>query len=165
MVSNLIFSQSTYPFQTIIKGDTVVILTKEQANSINGIVESQKAEISAYKIELNYKDSLLSVRNDFDLELRKRLDLLENWATNIAIDGTWLYYSILEHKIYQVDLSQYTMKKDDISGDIFFIRNKSFINHLEQPYEPQKDWQLNILENNRPKISISPYNFYYEKTF
>jgi hypothetical protein len=58
----LIFSQSNYPLQTVIKGDSVVILTKKQAQDINNIFESQKNKIASLNVENLKKDSLLLVK-------------------------------------------------------------------------------------------------------
>ncbi len=65
MAINSILSQSNYPIQTIINNDTVVILTKQQADDINVIFESQKAKIKSLREE---RDSLLSLSSELKKE-------------------------------------------------------------------------------------------------
>ena len=161
-MSNLIFSQSNYPLQTVIKGDTVVILTKEQANEINDIFESQTALISKYKTEIAYKDSLLLVQTNiinsytFNEEIRQRLDLLEHWMLAAAINNAWLYYSWKDSSIYSVDLSQYYVRKDDHTGDIFFIRADEPFNQEENKEEPPKGWENDFVKQKRPIVKKVP---------
>ena len=166
---NLIFSQSNYPLQTVIKGDSVVILTKAQAQSINDIFESQKARIAAYKIEVVYKDSIIAAKDTllieklavidnftYDVELQKRLDLLEHWMLYAAINNTWIYYSWMDTLIYAVDLSQYYVRKDDHTGDIFFYRCEQPIDPETEQEEPHKGWQKDFIKPKRPKVTVVP---------
>ena len=168
-MSNLIFSQSSYPLQTVIKGDSVVILTKEQARNINVIFESQKDKIAAYKIEIAYKDSLIAAKDTlliektevisnftYDTELQKRLDLLEHWMFHAAINNTWIYYSWADTLIYAVDLSQYYVRKDDYTGDIFFYRCEKPIDPETEQEEPHKGWQKDFIKPKRPKVTVAP---------
>lgn len=161
-MSSLIFSQSSYPLQTIIKGDSVVILTKKQATDINTIFESQRAKISTYKAELTLKDSLLAVKQQvidnykFDYELAKRLDLLENWTINAAINSTWIYYSWQDSLVYAVDLSQYFVRKDDSTGNLYFLHTVEPISPKENKEQPPLDWQKEIIEPKRPVVTTVP---------
>ena len=61
-------SQSRYPLQTVIEGDSVVILTKGQADTINTIFESQKIKINELKAQLVFKDSLIRIKNSLYTE-------------------------------------------------------------------------------------------------
>ena len=168
-MSNLIFSQSSYPLQTVIKGDSVVILTKAQAKNINDIFESQKAAIAEYKIKVAYRDSLLAVKDTlliektetisnftYDTVLAKRLDLIEHWLYNAAVNTTWIYYSWTDTIIYSVDLSQYVVRKDDETGDILFYRCPEFINPEKEHQEPPKGWETDIMKARRPKVTKAP---------
>lgn len=161
-MSSLIFSQSSYPLQTIIKGDSVVILTKKQATDINIIFESQRAKLTTYKTELTLKDSLLAVKQQvidnykFDYELAKRLDLLENWAVRAAINSTWIYYSWEDSLVYAVDLSQYFVRKDDTTGDLYFLHSIDPIDPENNREQPPLDWQKEIIEPKRPVVTTVP---------
>jgi hypothetical protein len=158
----LIFSQSNYPLQTVIKGDSVVILTKAQANEINKIFESQTTLISKYKKEIAYKDSLLLVNKkviesyDFNKEVTKRLDILETWILDASIKNVWLYYSWKDTLIYSVDLSQYYVRKDYHTGDIFFYRSDKLLIPENNKEEPPKGWENDFVKPKRPKINLVP---------
>jgi hypothetical protein len=64
----LSFSQSRYPLQTVINGDSVVILTKGQADTINTIFESQKIKINELKEQVMFRDSIISIKNSLYTE-------------------------------------------------------------------------------------------------
>ena len=161
-MNSLIFSQSNYPLQTVIKGDTVVILTKEQAENINDIFESQKLKLAEYKIEVDYKDSLLLAQTDiintyvFNEEIRQRLDLLEHWILNASINNVWIYYSWQDSIVYSVDLSQYYVRKDDHTGDIFFLRANEPFNQEKNQEEPPKGWENDFVKPKRPVVKKVP---------
>ncbi len=168
-MSSLIFSQSNYPLQTVIKGDSVVILTKAQAKNINDIFESQKAKIAEYKLLLLLKDSLLAAKdtlliekieviNNFtsDAELGKRLDIIEHWLLDAGINSTWIYYSWKDTILYAVDLSQYKVRKDDYTGDLMFFRCDEPILPYEDKEEPPKGWESDIVKPKRPRITQVP---------
>ena len=168
-MSNLIFSQSNYPLQTVIKGDSVVILTKAQAKNINDVFESQKATIAKYKIEVVYKDSLLAIKDTllleksevinnftYDTVIAKRLDLVEHWLLNAGINSTWIYYSWKDTTLYSVDLSQYIVRKDDYTGDILFFRCEDLIDPYKVQEEPEKGWETDIVKPKRPKVKKVP---------
>ena len=154
-MSSLILSQSNYPLQTIIKGDSVVILTKAQAKNINDIFEAQKARLA-------YKDSLLLVNKkviesyDFNKYVTQRLDILETWILDASIKNVWLYYSWEDSVVYSVDLSQYYVRKDDSTGDILFQRSDEPLDPENNHEEPPKGWENAIVEPRRPKINLVP---------
>lgn len=158
----MIFSQSNYPLQTVIKGDSVVILTKAQANEINKIFESQTTLISKYKKEIAYKDSLLLVNKkviesyDFNKEVTKRLDILETWILDASIKNVWLYYSWKDSVVYSVDLSKYYVRKDDHTGDIFFLRADGPFNQEKNQEEPPKGWENDFVKPKRPVVKKVP---------
>lgn len=171
-MTSLIFSQSNYPLKTVIKGDSVVILTVKQADDINQIFESQKAKIAAFKKDILVRDSIIAIRDTiilqkeqviiqhiFDDEIARRLDILENWLLNAAINGAWIYYSWEDSLIYAVDLSQYYVRKDDMTGDIFFYRCEGVLNPEEEHENPHKGWSMDIIKPKRPKVTKVPIKF------
>lgn len=168
-MTSLISSQSNYPLKTIIKGDSVVILTVKQADDINNIFESQKAKIAAFKKDIITRDSIIAIRDtiilqkekvivkhEFDYEIARQLDILEAWMLNASINGTWIYYSWQDSLIYAVDLSQYLVKKDDMTGDIFFYKCDDTLDPYEEQDEPHKGWQKDIIKTKRPKVTKVP---------
>jgi hypothetical protein len=168
-VTSLIFSQSNYPLKTVIKGDSVVILTVEQADDINNIFESQKTKITTLKLDIATRDSLLAVKEIlliektqvidnfvFDTVIAKRLDIIEHWLLDAGINSTWIYYSWKDTMLYAVDLSQYKVRKDDYTGDLIFFRCEDIIIPYEDQDEPPKGWETDIVKPRRPKVTKVP---------
>jgi hypothetical protein len=165
----LIFSQSNYPLKTVIKGDSVVILTVKQADDINNIFESQKAKIAAFKKDIITRDSIIAildtiilekerviVEHVFDYEVTRRLDELETWLLNAAITNVWIYYSWDDSTIYAVDLTQYKVRKDNMSGDLHFYKCPEPIDPYKDQEFPLKGWEKAIVKPERPKVTKVP---------
>jgi hypothetical protein len=155
--------------KTVIKGDSVVILTVKQADDINNIFESQKAKIVALKLDIATRDSLLAVKEIlliektqvidnfvFDTVIAKRLDIIEHWLLDAGINSTWIYYSWKDTMLYAVDLSQYKVRKDDYTGDLIFFRCEDVIIPYEDQEEPPKGWETDIVKPRRPKVTRVP---------
>lgn len=172
MVGNLSFSQSSYPIQKVIDGDTFVILTKGQADTINSIFESQKAKIAKYKAETRVKDSIISIRDtlliyytnrvieyntiiDKEIERVDRLDTISEWLYKRAVEGSWLYYSYQQQSVVAVDLSDYIVRKNDSNGDLLFYKMTPDCNRDDKnDKEPPLNWQTDIALPSRPKLNI-----------
>ena len=171
MVSSLSFSQSRYPLQTVINGDSVVILTKAQADTINAIFESQKTKIANFKSEVKTKDSIISVRdtvlmmysqqvvqyrNVIDLQIVRedKLDTIREWLQKRAIEGSWIYYSYINNEIVAVDLSDYVVRKDDYTGDIMFYKRTDGCPNHDKEKEPPVGWHYDVVKPKRPKLNI-----------
>lgn len=154
MVASSSLTQSNYPIQKIIDGDTFVVLTKKQADDINTIFERQKKKLAILKQDVRIKDSLLSlVSNDtiIDTRFTDRLDILEHWLLNASINGAWLYYSWEDSSIYSVNLRKYCVRKDDATGDLIFMHvDEEF--PLENREYPKANWQEEIVKPRRPKV-------------
>jgi hypothetical protein len=144
-------------------------LTVKQASDINNIFENQKAKIASYKLELAYKDSLLSIKDvllveknqvienfTYDTVIAKRLDIIEHWLLDAGINSTWIYYSWRDTMLYAVDLSQYKVRKDDYTGDLIFFRCDDIIIPYENQEEPLKGWETDIVKPKRPKVTKVP---------
>ena len=168
-MTSLIFSQSNYPLKTVIKGDSVVILTVKQADDINTIFERQKSTIASLKFDIRYRDSLLAIKEIelvektkvidnfvFDTVIAKRLDIIEHWLLDAGINSTWIYYSWKDTMLYAVDLSQYYVQKDDFTGDLYFWRCPTLVSPYEKPEEPPKGWETDIVKPRRPKVTQVP---------
>jgi hypothetical protein len=167
----LIFSQSRYPLQTVINGDSVVILTKAQADTINAIFESQKTKIANFKTELKRKDSIIAIRdtvllfynqqivqyrNVIDLQIvrKDKLDTITGWLIQRAVEGSWVYYSYVNNEIVAVDLSDYVVRKDDYTGDIMFYKRTEDCPQDDKQKEPPVGWHMDIVKPKRPKLNI-----------
>ena len=171
MVSSLIFSQSRYPLQTVINGDSVVILTKGQADTINAIFESQKDKIAKFKQETLIKDSIISLRDtllvyytskyteyrtiiETQIIREDKLDTIRGWLIDRAKEGSWLYYSYINKEVVAVDFSDYVVRKDDYTGDIMFYKRTEDCSDDKEQKEPPVGWHTDIVKPKRPKLNI-----------
>ncbi len=168
-MTSLIFSQSNYPLKTVIKGDSVVVLTVKQADDINNIFERQKAIIAGFKKDIITRDSIIAVLDTiilekekviiehvFDDEISQRLDLLEAWLLDASINNAWIYYSWDDSTIYAVDLKQYYVQKDNMTGDLYFYKCPTPIDPYENKENPLKGWERAIVKPERPKVTKVP---------
>lgn len=165
------FSQSRYPLQTVIDGDSVVILTKAQADTINAIFDSQRAKIAKFKQDTKVKDSIIAIRDTLlvyytnrvveyrtivDNVILKddRLDTVLAWLYKRAVEGAWIYYSYEDKQVIAVDLSDYIVRKDDFTGDIMFYKRTEECPPSEKDEkEPPKGWEMDIARPFRPKLN------------
>ena len=172
----MILCQSKYPLKTIIKGDSVVIVKVEQADEINVIFERQKKQIQDLKdtivgLKKNvitrdsvifYMTEIQQEKEDFDSSIAQRLDLIENWLYYSSIEGAWLYYSYQDSLIYRVDLSNYKVRKDNNTGDLYFYwcedydKDNMVDEFIDLKESPTMNWQKEIRRSRRPKIEIVP---------
>lgn len=168
----MIFSQSNYPLQTVINGDSVVILTKAQADTINAIFDNQRAKIARFKADVKTKDSIISIRdtmliyystkvveyrNVIDTRIlnNDKLDSITDWLYKRATEGAWIYYSYRDKKVVAVDLSNYVVRKDDYTGDLLFYRRTEDCPPMkDDPKEPPTDWNNDVVKPRRPKLNM-----------
>jgi hypothetical protein len=167
----LSFSQSRYPLQTVIDGDSVVILTKAQADTINAIFDSQRAKIAQFKQETKVKDSIISLRDtmlifytsryteyktiiETQIIREDKLDTIRGWLLERAKEGSWVYYSYLNDEIVAVDLSDYIVRKDDYTGDLLFYKRTEECPDDNKQNEPPLGWHTDIVKPKRPKLNI-----------
>lgn len=171
LVSSLSFSQSRYPLQTVIDGDSVVILTKAQADTINAIFDSQRAKIAKFKQETKVKDSIISLRDtmlifytsryteyktiiETQIIREDKLDTIRGWLLERAKEGSWVYYSYINDEIVAVDLSDYIVRKDDYTGDLLFYKRTEECPDDNKQNEPPLGWHTDIVKPKRPKLNI-----------
>jgi hypothetical protein len=167
----LISSQSNYPLKTVIKGDSVVILTVKQADDINAIFESQKAKIAAFKKDIITRDSIISLRDtllvyytskyteyrtiiETQIIREDKLDTIRGWLIDRAKEGSWLYYSYINKEVVAVDFSDYVVRKDDYTGDIMFYKRTEDCSDDKEQKEPPVGWHTDIVKPKRPKLNI-----------
>ncbi len=163
-------SQSRYPLQTVIEGDSVVILTKGQADTINDIFESQKKKLAEARTQLAYKDSIIRRRDSLlrtgsisiwqyktleqeYLNTLMFLDYVENWIYDRAKEGAWLYYSSDSMWIGAVDLSPYSLSTYDQTKDLFFYNEETSKEGEKKKDAPKRGWEKEVILTNRPKIN------------
>jgi hypothetical protein len=185
IISGVGYSQPTYPIQTVLKGDSVVILTKKQSKEIDVLIGNQKTRIQKYKTEIknltdaNYVlkqdiqtkdsviDSLNNVISNINYEydsLINRLDTLESWVLMSSIDNGYLYYSWQDSTIKVIDLSLYMLISHKKTGNYSLIARDEVMNinlwkerNLIKQESPEIGWELNISPKYKPRIVLFPY--------
>ena len=155
----------------MIDGDSVVILTKAQADTINAIFDSQRAKIAQFKQETKVKDSIISLRDtmlifytsryteyktiiETQIIREDKLDTIRGWLLERAKEGSWVYYSYLNDEIVAVDLSDYIVRKDDYTGDLLFYKRTEECPDDNKQNEPPLGWHTDIVKPKRPKLNI-----------
>jgi hypothetical protein len=155
----------------VIDGDSVVILTKAQADTINAIFDSQRAKIAQFKQETKVKDSIISLRDtmlifytsryteyktiiETQIIREDKLDTIRGWLLERAKEGSWVYYSYINDEIVAVDLSDYIVRKDDYTGDLLFYKRTEECPDDNKQNEPPLGWHTDIVKPKRPKLNI-----------
>lgn len=155
----------------MIDGDSVVILTKAQADTINAIFDSQRAKIAKFKQETKVKDSIISLRDtmlifytsryteyktiiETQIIREDKLDTIRGWLLERAKEGSWVYYSYINDEIVAVDLSDYIVRKDDYTGDLLFYKRTEECPDDNKQKEPPLGWHTDIVKPKRPKLNI-----------
>ena len=178
-------SQPSYPIQTVLKGDSVVILTKKQSDEVNLLMDKQRDRIQNYKTEvktitdtnnilknkIKIKDTIIdSLKNILSNQqfyydsLLSKIDTLENWILTSSIDNGYLYYSWQDSTIKVIDLSLYMLVLHNKTGNYNLInRGQTFdLNYwkeknLIEQESPEVGWELNVTPKYKPRIVLFPY--------
>ena len=179
------YSQPSYPIQTVLKGDSVVILTKKQSDEIDLLIDNQKLRIQKYKTEIkkltdtNYilkkdfliKDSIIDSLNnvisnanyEYD-SLNNKINTLEDWILSSSIDNGYIYYSWQDSTIKVIDLSLYMLIVNKNSANYSLIVRDEVMNinlwkekNLINKESPEIGWELNISPKYKPRIVLFPY--------
>lgn len=179
------YSQPSYPIQTVLKGDSVIILTKRQSNEVDLLIKNQKLRIQNYKSDIknltdtnnilkkdiSIKDSLIDSLNNVISNtnykhdsLINKLDTLERWILISSIDNGYLYYSWQDSTIKIIDLSLYMLVSHKNSGNYSLIARDEVMNinlwkerNLIKQESPEIGWELNISPKYKPRIVLFPY--------
>jgi hypothetical protein len=184
LISFSIFSQK-YPVQTTIKGEDVVILTLDQYEGIELILNNQKARNNYYKEDIIKKnkfiDSISLLINDkmciidsLDYQIRKKLSdydslnskilYYESWLYERSVSNSYMYYSYSESTIKFIDLSSYIIIGNRRSGNFSLARRgptsedeewKKYNKIVKE--EPIYNWENNYKEMWRPRVITFPY--------
>jgi hypothetical protein len=185
IISGVGYSQPTYPIQTVLKGDSVVILTKKQSKEIDFLIDNQKTRIQKYKTEIknltdtNYvlkqdiqtKDSVIDSLNNMIFSINygydsliNRIDTLESWILMSSIDNGYLYYSWQDSTIKVIDLSLYMLIGHKKTGNYSLIARDEVMNinlwkerNLIKQESPEIGWELNVSPKYKPRIVLFPY--------
>jgi hypothetical protein len=110
-------AQNKYPIQTIFKGDSVIILTKDQALEINKTIENKNLFISNYKKEVKcLKDTIRDLKWDLittDASLQRKIekfrDSLDRSNNIIYISERQISY--YKEQMKRIEKLEYVEKK------------------------------------------------------
>ena len=176
------FSQNTYPIQTILKNDSVVIYTLEQSKDIDLMLENQRAlnkeyreknelylsEIDSLKRNIESQkfilDSLMSVNSNID-SLQNRIQNMERWLVRSSIDNVYLYMSWQDNKIKGIDMTVYEFRANYQTGNFRMVRRGNnnelsswkFENYNKRE-SPEIGWEIKYWEENRPIVFDLPFS-------
>jgi hypothetical protein len=123
-----LLGMSQYPIKTIFKGDSVIILTIQQSEKINEMLDKSSKSIKEsskknkeYESEIEKLNTVISDQNAYIDSLSNLL--LERWTCNEDIyDSIWTWalgpsiiYTLYpdDSTVYVMDLSHYYMTTDD----------------------------------------------------
>lgn len=178
----VIFSQNSYPIQTILKNDSVVIYTLEQSKDIDLMLENQRALNKGYKeknelylseidsLKRNIEtqkiilDSLILVNRNID-SLQDRIETIERWIVRSSIDNIYLYMSWQDNKIKGIDMTVYEFRANYQTGNFKMVRRGNndelsswkFANYHKKE-SPEIGWEIKYWEENRPIVLDLPFN-------
>lgn len=178
------FSQS-YSVKTIFKGDTVVILSSEKVDEINGVFATQKKRIEDLKLQLALLDnSIDSLNKEFESKnklidslnsvvterkakvdsVQSRLSMTEKWLLESSVNSSYLYYSWPDSTIKRIDTGIFMLIGHKRSGNFSLVRmadNKYATDYIRQNWydkqSPELNWELNYKDRIRPIIYSYPF--------
>lgn len=133
-----------YPIKTIFKGDSVIILTIQQSEKINEMLEKSSKSIKEtnnknkeYEKEIEKLNETLSNQNDYIDSLSNLL--LQRWTCNEDIyDSLWTWalgpsiiYTLYpdDSTVYVMDLSHYYMTTYDFGVILARMSDKEYIKY------------------------------------
>lgn len=174
-----------YPIKTKLKKDSVVILSVDQYEVMQTLLENQKQRVANYKRENSKKDKEIEifvnalVRKNFMIDsllyelknknsiydsLKTKLDTVEKWIYNSSIDNTYLYYSYREQQVIGIDFGSYMVIGNRKTGNFSLVRMgttekdeewKKY--HRLQLDEPPENWDTFYKKKYKPNLIKFPY--------
>lgn len=181
----LALSQSTYPIQTLLKGDSVVIYTVEQDDDNERLLANQRKRVDYYKNSITKQEQIIdSLKNrlsqrDTEIDslcsvieykfanydsLEERQHIAEKWLYNTAIDNAYIYYSYADSSLMAIDLSSYVLIGYKRSGNFSIVRKGPITEDADwKAYNranresPSADWLMYYKERWRPSLIKFPY--------
>ncbi len=139
-----------YPIKTVFKGDSVVIMTQDQFEGMDLMVNNQRSRNDKYKLQIEllekrieYLESIQNKSDSIQILQSKKIDSLvvvtkkdsitkdsietkllkiEHWIMETSIDNAWIYYDWTDSTIKCMDLSMYAFWGNKHSGKITLFR-------------------------------------------
>lgn len=178
-------SAQNYPIKTKLKKDSVVILSVDQYEVMQTLLENQKQRVANYKRENSKKDKEIEIfvnalirknfmidsllyelknkNSDYD-SLKIKLDTVEKWIYNSSIDNTYLYYSYREQQVIGIDFGSYILIGNKRTGNFNIVRRAPIeedekwknYNRLYSD-EPPENWDTFYKKRWKPNLIKFPY--------
>ena len=175
IVSTFAIGQHSYPIQTRLKGDSVVIYTVDQSIDLNLTIENQRALSQNYKKQADkYRkeaDSLArllgsqKILKDSIQKLNTRIFGLEKWIVTAAIDNSYIYMSWQDNKVKVVDLTIYEVHCSMQTGTLRMVPRGDWSDYdvlkmlnYSRRESPKLDWELKYPVEVRPLVKNLPFD-------
>ena len=174
-----------YPVQTLLKGDSVIVMTTEQYRNIELLLSNQRYRVNGYKEDILIQEKLIDsltevcdrrvyvidsldngIKRNFSSydSLQTKVNTIEHWLYRTSIDNSYLYYSYSDSSIMSIDLSSYFFIGNRRTGNFSLVRKGPVSENSEwkkwnmlYPQEPVTGWELYYREKWRPVIIKYPY--------
>ena len=174
-----------YPVQTLLKGDSVIVMTTEQYRNIELLLSNQRYRVNGYKEDILIQEKLIDsltdvcdrrvyvidsldngIKRNFSSydSLQTKVNTIEHWLYSTSIDNAYLYYSYSDSSIMSIDLSSYFFIGNRRTGNFSLVRKGPVSENSEwkkwnilYPQEPVTGWELYYREKWRPVIIKYPY--------
>jgi hypothetical protein len=142
-----LFSQQTYPIQTILKGDSVVIYTVEQNDDIEILLANQRSRVTFYKSNIAKQqevidslhqelinqqvkqqliiDSLQAVADGLRFTLKNKFGNYDSLQQRYDSVNTWLYNTASSNAIIYYSYAKSTVMAIDLASYIIVGHRKT----------------------------------------
>jgi hypothetical protein len=178
MFSLVSFSQTNYPIKTIFKGDSVIILTIQQSEDINAVIEKNSKLLKESNKKIKERDEQILKLESVLLEQNVYIDSLSKIllkhlnredTVNSLIDSLWkwslgpsLIYTQYpdDSTVYIMDLSHHYMTTDDFGiimvqmSDREYKKYQEFIQNYGMSEQAFWDFRNNIRIKRLPSDEI-----------
>lgn len=174
-------TQNSYPVQTILKGDSVVIYSVQQSADIDLMLANQRALSSRYRSDIEKLKNEIDSIKDLSTQKQQIIDSIskvnyvcdsvkgelyavKDWLLKSSMDNTLIYFSWQDSTIRSVDLTNYRWKINYQTGNLRLARRKQKAvdklskNHNYNTKEsPKVGWEENYWISVRPIIKKFPF--------
>ena len=157
-----------YPIETVLQGDSVIIITTKQARKTNELLDRQSRDIRIAKKKIQELESIivqnqseikrlnnnifndsLKYKNILDTTVHSKnkvidsaihkINLIEDWLCETSVGNGYIFYDWTDSLIKVVDLTLYGGEINDLSGNIIFTKRGD---NKEYPEYRRVTWQF-----------------------
>jgi hypothetical protein len=175
-------TQNSYPVQTILKGDSVVIYSVQQSADIDLMLANQRALSMKYRSDIDrLKNELDSVKeiaaqkqqiidsiskvNYACDSVKKDLYLVKDWILKTSMDNALIYFSWQDSTVRCIDLTVYRWKTNYQTGNLRLVRRGDNVNYelfkdhnYRTKESPSVGWEGHYWEVDRPIVKKFPFD-------